>query len=181
MANPAAPTESGGLSLAFLLGDDQGGGNEAVLPEALGSRSAIIESSTDKAAPTVVQQKAEDGQLIALAAYTTSQQSADQVNHGWKGVAIFVECTAIVTTPVVTVIIEAKDPVSGAYFPIATFTNTIVAISSRIFMLYPGLAESIAETDLEIQALPLPTQWRLNLSHVDADSATYSVGFAYLP
>ena len=31
MANPAAPTESGGNKLAFMLGDDQAAGNEAVL------------------------------------------------------------------------------------------------------------------------------------------------------
>ncbi len=180
MANPTAPTDGGGAKLHFLLGDDGAGSEEAHLFKSLADRAAVVEGSTDKGAPLVVQQEEESGSLLALAARTAAVQSADQTNHGWKGVMIFVEATAITATPVLTIVIEAKDPVSGVYFPIATFTNTVTAISSRAYMLYPGALEDLAETDLEKQGLPLPSVWRLSVLVGDADSITYSAGYSYL-
>lgn len=180
MANPTAPTDGGGAKLHFLLGDDGAGSEEAHLFKSLADRAAVVEGSDDKGAPLVVQNEEESGELLALVARTTDAQSADQTNHGWKGVMVFIECTAITASPVLTIIIEAKDPVSGVYFPIATFTNTIVAISSRAFILYPGALEDIVEADIEKQGLPLPSVWRLNVSADDADSCTYSAGYSYL-
>lgn len=181
MANPAAPSESGGLKLAFLLADDGAAGNEAILMKSLGpERTAAINGSDDKAGPLVTQVEGEEGELLASAARTASVQSADQTNHGWAGVILYVEVTAVTATPVVTVIIEGKDPSSGVYFPIATYANTLTAVSSRAYMLRGGISEDIAETDLEIQGVPLPKTWRVNMSHADADSITYSVGYSYL-
>ena len=183
MANPTAPTDGSGNFLHFLLNDNLAGGNEPALFESLADRAALIESSTNKAAPLVVQNKAEDGELIATAAHTADQTSADQKNHGWRGVQIFVDVTALSATPSVVPTLQIKDPSSGVYFDIAAFTpiTDVTGTGHYVYTILPGAVETIAATDHEIQALPLPSVWRLFMDHADADSITYSVGFSYLP
>ncbi len=177
MPNPAAPSDSNAAKLHFLLIDD--GGAAAALFRGLSDRAAVLGGSDTKGAPLVVQMEREEGQLLVSGARTATVASATQDNHGWSGVAIFIETTAIAATPSVVPTIEMLDPESGEWFPVASFA-AITAVSSKLLMLQPGGVDTLTETDVEIQGLGLSGKWRLRMIHGDADSITYSAGFSHL-
>lgn len=116
-----------------------------------------------------------EGTALASAARTASTQSADIVNYNGRGVLVFVDVTAVTATPSITVAIEGKDPVSGKYFTLLTGA-ALTAVSTQLLVVYPGVTET-ANADV---ATPLPRTWRVNVTHADADSITYSIGYAII-
>lgn len=116
-----------------------------------------------------------EGTALASAARTASTQSPDIVNYNGRGVLVFVDVTAVTATPSITVAIEGKDPVSGKYFSLLTGA-ALTAVSTQLLVVYPGVTET-ANADV---ATPLPRTWRVNVTHADADSITYSIGYAII-
>lgn len=77
--------------------------------------------------------------------------------------------------------LEAKDPSSGKYLPITAFAVTkkakeLAAGTTLVFTIYPGGAETAAVGSHEVQALPLPSRWRVKVTHSAVGSWDYSVG-----
>lgn len=77
--------------------------------------------------------------------------------------------------------LEAKDPASGKYLPITAFAVTkkakeLGAGATLAFTVYPGGAETAAVGSHEVQALPLPSRWRVKVTHSAVGSWHYSVG-----
>ena len=81
-----------------------------------------------------------------------------------------------------TLQIEAKDPASGKYLPITAFAATKKAkeleagTTTLAFTVYPGGAETAAVGSHEVQALALPSRWRVKVTHSAGGSWHYSVG-----
>jgi len=115
------------------------------------------------------------GTLLASAARTATASSADQVNYDARGVHIYINVTAVTDTPCVVFTAEDKDPVSGAYATLLT-SAAITGTGLTRLTVYPG-ATPVANVAV---SLPLPRTWRLTATHGDADSITFSAGYALI-
>lgn len=112
------------------------------------------------------------GTALASAARTATVSSADITNYNGHGLLVFFDCTASAVTPSITLKIQGKDPASGKYYTIlesAAITGTATNVY-RVDPLLTAAANTIAK-DL------VPDTFRITMTHSDADSITYSVGY----
>ncbi len=185
MADPASLEDLNGILVLSLLSPD-GGGNQAVWPKAIESLSAIVGGSSSKAGPLAAQYEADEGELLASVARTANAQSPDQKNHGWSGVLIVVDVTAHTATPSVTPSLEYKEPITGDYIEIATFTPITDVTDTGKYLYHitpkstpaPDWSEAVQAEESEID-VHLPSTWRWVMTHGDGDSITYSVSYGY--
>lgn len=119
---------------------------------------------------TRTQRENRNATLFASAARTASDNSADQTNEFGKGLMLFINCTAIVSSPSVTFTIKGKDPVGGLYYTILQ-SAAIVGTGLTVLRVYPGIAVAANVTASDI----LPKTWRVEAAHGNGDSITYSV------
>jgi hypothetical protein len=115
-----------------------------------------------------------EGTLLASAARTATASSPDQPNHNATSVIVYFNVTVASGTGGVQPIIQYKDPVSGNY------VNALVGPSRTtpgmvMLRIAPGL---VAGTNAE--NLPIPRTWRLQVTHADGSSYTYSVGYVLI-
>lgn len=80
------------------------------------------------------------------------------------------------------VAIEAKDEISGKYIVLTAFAATKKASElekgvTLAFTVYPGAAETAAIANHEVQALPLPRDWRVTVTHSKGGKWTYSLSY----
>lgn len=116
--------------------------------------------------------------MFASVARTASANSDAQTNPGYRGVKVFIDCTAKADTPSVTFSIQEKDSVGGDYKSILTSAAVTDAITAPVVLtVYPGCV-AVANTVLNE---PLSRQWRVISTHADTDSITYSVSYCYIP
>lgn len=113
------------------------------------------------------------GTLLASAARSASTSSADQTNYNGRGVKVYFNITAVPGIDTVTLAIEDKDPISGAYTAILTGVAQ-VATGLTILTVYPG---GLTTANLA-SPQPLPRTWRVTVTHSAGTSFTYSVAFA---
>lgn len=129
-----------------------------------------------------------EGILLASAARVATTSSADVNGAGYRGAVVSADFTA---TPndaqTMTVAIQAKDPASGKYTTISTFTALVASAlganpttATFLFTLYPGAAETVATGNHEVQALVMPSTWRVQMVHSAGGSWTYSLGYSLL-
>lgn len=118
--------------------------------------------------------------VLPSAARTTTQHSADMSSAPENisssrnnGMHLIINITAFSATPIITPIIEGKDPASGIYYPIATGAAiAVVGASTVVLKVLPGAVpiDNLTWDDR------VPPTWRFSMTHADADSVTYSVG-----
>lgn len=114
----------------------------------------------------------EEATLLASAARTTTQTSADLTNFSGQGVLIVVLDMTTVGTASVTVSIDGKDSASGKYYNLLTGA-AITTISTNRYRVGPSVtavANSIAQDYL-------PRIFRIVVTANNANSGTYSVGY----
>lgn len=101
------------------------------------------------------------------------------VPSGYRGVRLFVDVTAVTSTPSVVLSIKLKDPVGGDYS--ATILDSAAltaAITAPIVMtVYPGVT---AAANVAISN-HIGRQFAVTATHADADSITFSVTGEWLP
>lgn len=114
----------------------------------------------------------EEATLLASAARTTTQTSADITNYNGMTALIVVLDMTNVGTGDVTVTIEGKDSASGKYYTLLAGTN-ITSNSTNRYRVGPNLA---AATNSVAQDY-LPRVFRIVVTANNANSATYSVGY----
>lgn len=112
-----------------------------------------------------------DVTVLASAARTATTNSADQINLDGQFLRLYINVSAIVTAPSITVTIQAKDPVSGTYSTILV-SAAITAVDHTVLQVGPGLT---AAANLVAQAA-MPRSWRVSVTHANANSITYSIG-----
>lgn len=111
--------------------------------------------------------------LLASAARTTTQASADIINFNWKKLVVMLDMT-VIGTGSVTLSIDGKDTVSGKYYNI--LTGAAITTNStnryRVGELLAAVANSVAQDYL-------PRIIRITVTANNANSATYSVGYNF--
>lgn len=157
--------------------------NSVPLVALLGSDGATILSATN---PIVEGQLDVNGNvrpryanrgitLLPLAARTATTNSADQLNLNWRGVMLVLNVTAVVGGNAgLQVIIQQKDPTSGAYNNLCAAPTAVTTVSFATYQFYPG----VLTTNGNIKAtsnIILPDTWRAQVIHGDSDSYTYSL------
>ena len=120
-------------------------------------------------------QPTESGTLLSSEARTASENSLDQENNWYRGVKIFINVTDSADSPSVVFTVAQKDPISGVYSTLLA-SAAITGAGHTVLTIYPGVT---AAANVAASA-PLPKTWRVQAVHADADSITYSVGYAYL-
>lgn len=112
-----------------------------------------------------------DTELLASAARTTTQTSADLVNYNAKALQVVLDMTTVGTGSV-TVSIDMKDTASGKYINLLTGA-AITTNSTNRYRVGPNLAavaNSVAQDYM-------PRVFRIVVTANNANSATYSVGY----
>ena len=129
--------------MAGAIGPDGMGVNYTVDLDTLGN--SAVRTNLDTAA------------LVTLAAAAVGANSADQSNTVFRGLKIVADITAITgTAPTLVVTLQGKDAVSGKYYTILA-SAAIVAISTVVLTVYPGLLAAANVTANDI----LPKGWRI--------------------
>ena len=115
----------------------------------------------------------QEGTALASAARTATNSSADLYNPDGLGVLIWLDVTAIVTAPSITLSLQGKDPASGKYTTLFTGA-AVTTVSTTTYVVYPGVTET-ANVDA---AVPVPRTFRVTVTHANGNSITYSVGYS---
>lgn len=112
------------------------------------------------------------GTLLASAARTATTSSADQTNYNGQAVAVTVNVTVVPGVETLTVTIEAKDPVSGAYTTILS-SDALVATGTVRMRVGTNITavSNLAAADV------LGRTWRVTVTPSASGSFTYSVGY----
>lgn len=108
--------------------------------------------------------------VLASAARTATNQSADQTNYNGRGLHLVINVTAASATPSVVFTIQGKCALSSAYYTILA-SVAITGTGTTVLRVFPGAtaAANAAANDI------IPRTWRIDATHADADSITYSV------
>ena len=114
---------------------------------------------------------------IASGTFTTAQDSAVFTDDLNRGVYIFLNVTAASGTGGLTVILQAKDPISGLYANVYQAAAAVTATGLKLYLVYPGASSAGTET----KGGALPRTWKIHINVGDASSYTYSVGVCTLP
>lgn len=113
--------------------------------------------------------------VLASAAQTTTQTQADQINQLCRGIVVVLNVTAAGLGSI-TLEIDGKDPVSGAYYALLTGA-AVTTNGTTIYRVYPGLAAVANATASDV----LPRTWRVKVTANNANAVTYSVGAILIP
>jgi len=118
--------------------------------------------------------------VLALAARTSSGNSADQTNYNAKGAIFYLNITAVSgTAPTLDVIVQVKDPTSGIYSPIVAFPQQTSAATKKV-IVYPGATDVDLKFDDENDvALPRTYRVRYVIGGTNP-SFTFSVGVSHI-
>lgn len=122
--------------------------------------------------------------LLSSAARTANTASSDQTNHSSRGVLIMLNITVASGTGGLSMNIQGKDSISGAYFRINPAPAAITATGLYVYEVYPGSSTAgSAGASLVNQrtAAVMPRTWRINVGHGDSSSYTYSVACCLIP
>jgi hypothetical protein len=125
--------------------------------------------------PMPANAQVQTGVVLASAAYTTSQTSADITNTGGRGLVVFLN-TTVIGTGSVTVTINGKNPTTGTYYPLlvgaAVVTNTFNTYS--VGQGLPATANASANA-------PVPAVFQVVVTANNANSAVYDVSYLLSP
>lgn len=109
---------------------------------------------------------------FASAARTATVTSENLLNANGREIDIVLDATAASATPSIVLTIDYLDRASGKYVNLLTGA-AVTGISTNRYRVHPNLtasANSIAQAQL-------PRTFRIVVTHADADSITYSVGY----
>jgi hypothetical protein len=172
VAGAVAPVSSGVLTVNTVNLADTGGNNIQVSDGTFPWRQMGVDAAGNaQVKPTT---SGLDVTLIASAAFTTTQTTADQINLYGTGIRITLDVT-VAGTGSITLEIDAKDVASGKY--VAQLTGVAVTtISTNVYVIYPGLTP-IANA---VVSDALAHTWRVRVNANNANSMTYSLGVSIL-
>lgn len=110
--------------------------------------------------------------LLASAARTTTQTSADIVNYNARGIAVVLDMTAVGSGPSVTLTINGKDPASGKYYTLLAGA-AVTTVTTNTYTVYPGMTVAANVS----ASAPLPRVFQIVVTANNANAGTYSVGY----
>ena len=114
-------------------------------------------------------------QSITLAASAARTATANfepaAQNRYANGLVVYINVTAIVSTPSVVFTIQGYDEASDTWYDILS-SAAVTGIGATRLRVHPSLAASANAAANDF----LPRRWRVRAVHADADSITYSIG-----
>ena len=110
--------------------------------------------------------------LAASAARTATDTFEAQNYHG-RYLTVVIDVTAVAATPSVVFTIQGVDPLSAKAYTLLA-SAAVTATGTTVLHVGPGLTAAANA----VANLPVPYNWQLLATHADADSITYSVGYA---
>lgn len=122
---------------------------------------------------------------LSSAARTATTASSNITNYNARGCIFWLDITATPNNAeTVSLQLQAMDPVTTKFVTMTFFTaivaSSIGATSTTatfMYTTYPGAAETVAVTNHEVHAMPVPRTFRVLMSHSGGGSWTYSVGY----
>lgn len=115
--------------------------------------------------------------ILSSAARTTTTNSADQTNHNGRRLLLVVNVSSAGTGSI-TPSIQIKDSISGNYVTTWTAAAAITTTTTATYYFADGGAGGLFT---EVRAAGLSARdWRLVMTHNNANSITYSVSAAVL-
>lgn len=118
--------------------------------------------------------------VLPSAARTASTNSDELTNHGQRGIALYIDVTAVSSGSISTVAIQAPNP-SGTWTTLYSFgTLSIGSTGTHALCVYPGAASAASWKSAPLQG-PLPRRFRVAVTNADSNSITYSVRADLLP
>jgi len=141
----------------------------ATAPTVVSNTSVDAQSSVDGEL-LVKNRNANNIAVIASAARTTTNNSGDLTNADGRGLHVVLDVTSAGTGSI-TITIQGKDAVSGAYYTLLTGA-AVTTVVTNVYKVYPGLTASANAVANDI----LPRTYRILVTHNNANSITYSVG-----
>lgn len=121
-----------------------------------------------------------DGTALASTARTTTSYSNDITNATARGIIIYLNITAASGTGGLQVRVYGKDPASAQYFALNGAPTAKTTTGSFPYVFYPGAASGATLAADQIVSGPLPRTFRIGVTHGDASSYTYSVGYSLI-
>jgi hypothetical protein len=117
--------------------------------------------------------------LLASAARTGTTTTADQQNVDWRGAIAWLNVTAASGTGGLVLRWAGKDPISGTYTLLNSAPTAVIATGMVFYVIYPTSYANSNATQA-VAYPPLPRTWRIQVTHGDGSSYTYSVGLSLL-
>jgi hypothetical protein len=108
--------------------------------------------------------------ILPSAARTATVASAALSGRRFRGVSLYVKITAG-TTLSITPQLEGLDQASGDWYLLLAGT-ALTGVSVKRLTVAPGITVVANASAADV----LPDQWRVNMVHGNANSATYTVG-----
>lgn len=96
-------------------------------------------------------------------------------NANVSGAYLVLDVSGIAASPLITLSVQAKDPVSGKYEPIFNASTGVSAAGTVTYLIYPGVGTA-SDDVAQVVSRPLPPVWRVSVAHLDTDAITYTVG-----
>ncbi len=118
------------------------------------------------------------GVALAAAARTATTTSPNLDNPNGRAIWIWLNVTAASGTGGLQVQVFSVDPVSGATVSISGKPTAISATGCQSYLYSPS-AESSGNA-IKIGTNPIPRTFQIVVTHGDASSYTYSVGYCLL-
>lgn len=112
--------------------------------------------------------------LLASAARSTTQTSADIINYDAVGIQVLLDMSDVSAGPDVTLSIEGK-AANGVYYPLLTGA-AISTVSQNVYILYP----SVAAVANQAVSNALPRTFRIIVTANNANDGTYSVAYSLI-
>lgn len=142
----------------------------------LNSYGALYTAATNTAGVHVPATPVEST-IYSSAARTGTPTAVTQTNSaGYRGVVVVIDCTASADTPSVVFTIQGYSTLGNDWYTILA-SAAVTGAETRILRVFPG-ATAAANT---VANDWLPLSWRVDATHADADSITYSVNAILLP
>ena len=108
--------------------------------------------------------------VLASGARTATVASADFVTDAVRGIHVIIDVTAVTSTPSTTFTLQGKDPASGQYYTLLA-SAALTGTGTTVLKVFPGATASANAAANDC----LPAVWRVNCTHGNANSMTYSV------
>lgn len=114
--------------------------------------------------------------VYASAARTATPTATVFSMRGRRGVQIVIVTTAVTSTPSVVPTVQCYDPLSNTFYTVLTGA-AISTASTIVLTVYPG-ASAVANVST---GNAIPDEFKIVMTHGNADSATYSVAAHLIP
>ena len=160
----------------------EGNDRDAIAVETLGKLEALGYGHLFNGTTWDRRRSNEEKTLLASATRAASVTSPDQTNRNGKGIVWVINVTArtVGASPLIRVILQVIDPVSGSSTSVVDSPDFNPAVGRQNGIIYPG-AQAVAVGALEsenkqVAGLVVPRTYALRVSHeADVTNLTYSL------